>query len=157
MNCFNSRSGRLMPISAANRKICAKCGADVTFARRASDPKGRYLCLPCAKASEASQSARPVPADNQRVAKEDSLSLLAQLAEAKPATTAGPVGIKSPPIAKTQQNICRRFQVTERRLLSKAHWLMQERMQKYLLLAGVLVVAGAFSQPCLQAIRQRGV
>ena len=40
--------------------MCVKCRADVTFARRSQDSKGRYLCLNCAKASETSIGAASI-------------------------------------------------------------------------------------------------
>jgi len=72
-----------MPVSAANKKICIECGADVTFARRASDPKGRYLCLTCAKALEKSRIAASAPVAAATAEGGDDLRLLAQLAPTK--------------------------------------------------------------------------
>jgi hypothetical protein len=46
-----------MPVSPANQKKCVQCGADLTFAQRSQDSKGRYHCLRCAKASATSLGA----------------------------------------------------------------------------------------------------
>ena len=35
------------PVSAGNRKACAKCGADVTFAKRVRNDQGRLFCMAC--------------------------------------------------------------------------------------------------------------
>ncbi len=34
-------------VSAGNQKICAQCGADVTFAKRVRDDEGRLFCVAC--------------------------------------------------------------------------------------------------------------
>lgn len=36
-------------IHRSNRKVCAECQADVTFAPRQSTQSGRWLCIPCAE------------------------------------------------------------------------------------------------------------
>lgn len=39
-------------VAAGNRKVCVRCGADVTFAQRNRDPKGQWICVACAAAGE---------------------------------------------------------------------------------------------------------
>jgi multidrug efflux pump subunit AcrA (membrane-fusion protein) len=69
-----------MAVSAANRKICYKCKEDVTFTRRVSDPKGRYLCLVCAKAIETAPIAPSAPSTRPSKEPKSDLELLAQIA-----------------------------------------------------------------------------
>ncbi len=39
-------------VAAGNRKVCVGCGADVTFAPRSRDQKGRWICVDCGAAAQ---------------------------------------------------------------------------------------------------------
>jgi hypothetical protein len=91
-----------MALSPSNKKMCSKCGADVTFARRVLDPKGRYLCLNCAKATAAKAPVAP----------EDDLELLTRL-EPAAQTPARAVAVAKPSMVRPKKEKRRVSRSTE--------------------------------------------
>jgi len=52
--------------SADARKLCVRCGADVTDQQRHKNRRGEYLCIPCHQATRHSQHSPPASESSRR-------------------------------------------------------------------------------------------